>query len=284
MTLERLVVADLSARTVEDLIEEIGPLTRDLQVTAPRFEPGIMLFRGRPGSRVEHRDELTYPPPDQVALGRANRDGSPVFYGATFRSVVFFEVPNTVGDQLLVSRWRTVKPLLVNHLGYTATVFERLGSGRDKPGWDGENDPLQGHETSRHVLEQFGQLFASQDTAMYKLTAALAEFFMRPPLEGLIYPTIAMNANADNVALKPEWVDSGLEFVGVELVRIDAVRGLKRDITVLDYATAGDDGVLDWKGRGPNWQLTEHGQELHVSVEQGVYVARDPVGKIVDPS
>jgi len=126
-TLKRLASADLTARTVEDLVKEIGPLTRGLQLKVPRFKPGIMLFRGRPESRVDHRSALTYPPPELVKLGRANRSGSPVFYGTTYRSVVFFELPRSVGDELLVSRWRTVKPLLVNHLGYTATVFERLG-------------------------------------------------------------------------------------------------------------------------------------------------------------
>lgn len=93
-----------------------------------------------------------------------------------------------------------------------------------------------------------------------------------------------MSANADNLALKPDWVDTGLDFVGVELVRIDAVRGFERDVTVIDYATARSDGSLEWKGRGPNWKLAENGQQLTLRPEQGVWVARDHDGNIVDPS
>ncbi len=283
-TLSTLAASDLSGHSVDELVAQIGPLTRGLLVTAPRFKPGIMLFRGRTGARCDHRHELTYPPAHLVGLGRANQEGSPLFYGTTLRSVVFFEVPNDVGDQLLVSRWRTIDDLLVNHLGYTATVFEEVGSRREKAGWDGKSDPLEGDEVFRETLRALGNLFARRDPGLYKLTAALAEFFMRPPLNGLIYPTIAMSANADNLALKPEWVDTGLEFVGVEFVRIDAVRGFERDVTVIDYATARSDGSLDWKGRGPNWQLTEMDQQLTLSAEQGVWVARDQDGNVVDPS
>lgn len=93
-----------------------------------------------------------------------------------------------------------------------------------------------------------------------------------------------MSANADNLAIKPEWTETGLEFVGVELVHIDAVRGFKREVTVIDYATARSDGSLDWTGRRPNWQLTENDQQLTFSVEQGIWVARDQDGNIVDPN
>lgn len=282
-TLNTLAASDLSGYTVDHLVAQIGPLTRGLLITAPRFNPGIMLFRARIGARCDHQNELTYPPAHLVGLGRANQEGSPLFYGTTLRSVVFFEVPNDVGDQLLVSRWRTVDNLLVNHMGYTASVFEELGSSREKAGWDGKSDPLAGDKASREVLETIGNLFSRRDQGFYKLTAALAEFFMRPPLNGLIYPTIAMSANADNLALKPEWADTGLEFIGVELVRVDAVRGFERDVTVIDYATARSDGSLDWKGRGPTWQLTEMGQQHTLSSEQGVWVARDQNGNIVDP-
>lgn len=282
--LNTLAVSDLSAHSADDLVSQIGPLTKGIQLTVPRFAPGVMLFRGRLGRVCGCVGDLSYPPASIVGLGRANRERSPVFYATTFRTVVFFEVPNQAGDHILVSRWRTVDHLLVNHLGYTTTVFDELRSRRTQPSWNGEKDPLQGHNPSRKALEMLGKLFASTDPNLYKLTAALAEFFMRPPLNGLIYPTIAMSANADNFALKPEWVDTGLEFIGVEVVRVDNVRGMERDVTVVDYATARSDGTLDWKGRGPNWQLTEEGQQLTLKAEQGVWIARGADGTIVGPS
>jgi len=78
-------------------------------------------------------------------------------------------------------------------------------------------------------------------------------------------------------------VPNYFDFVGVELVRIDAVRGFERDVTVIDYATARSDGSLEWKGRGPNWKLAENGPQLSLRPEQGVWVARDQDGNIVDP-
>jgi hypothetical protein len=283
-SLAKLLKSDLSSWSIDELVQEIGPMTKGLKTKAPRFDSGLMIFRGRPGGRRNHLREIGYPAPEKALLGRANREGSPVFYGSTHRSPVFFEVDNQVGDEILVSWWRTISPLLVNHLGYAASAFEKLGSSRKTPSWDGKTTPQETDDTSLATLSALGALFATQGDSLYKITTAIAEVFMRPPLEGLLYPTIAMNANGDNLALKTSWVDANVAFVGAELVRIDAIRGLARDVSVVDFATANPDGSLHWKGRGPNWQIREKGQELQFRSEGGVWVARDKSGSIVGPS
>jgi len=72
---------------------------------------------------------------------------------------------------------------------------------------------------------------------------------------------MAMRANADNLALKPDCVDLHLSVRKVEYIGVDEAdeRGFK--VTILDFADSFDeDGGIQWKGRRPHWVMTEKGQ------------------------
>lgn len=135
---------------------------------------------------------------------------------------------------------------------------------------------------------------------MYKLSIAIAEKLYLGTLHmdlvgeefegerrfgGIIYPTIAMRANADNVALVPEFVDRFLNLEGVEWIRVDLeASDFKYQVTNLDFANSFTaDGRIDWKGRLAHWVIGP-GRQVRVSVEHGKYVVRDDQGNIVEPS
>ena len=61
-TLNTLASSDLSGYTIDQLVAQIGPLTRGLLISAPLFNPGIMIFRGRLGERCDHRNILPIRP------------------------------------------------------------------------------------------------------------------------------------------------------------------------------------------------------------------------------
>lgn len=61
--LNTLAVSDLSAHSADDLVSQIGPLTKGIQLTVPRFAPGVMLFRGRLGRVCGYVGDLSYPRP-----------------------------------------------------------------------------------------------------------------------------------------------------------------------------------------------------------------------------
>ena len=102
---------------------------------------------------------------------------------------------------------------------------------------------------------------------------------------GILYPSLGMHANADNVALLPEFANKYLEFEQVEFIRVDSDQhDFQYQITVLDFANSVDDhGGIEWKGRRPRWQIEAIGQITFVA-ENGRWIARDELGNILDPN
>jgi hypothetical protein len=73
---------DLEAVSIDDLKEALIPVFRGYAVSAPRFEPGLELFRARLMAKPQHVRELLYPPAGATPMGRANREGDSVLYRA----------------------------------------------------------------------------------------------------------------------------------------------------------------------------------------------------------
>lgn len=284
---DRLLASDLSSVAVETLCDQLRPHIAGRRMRAPRFAPGMSLFRGRMVGNALNVSELSYPPAERAPLGRANSEGTPRFYACTARAGVFFELPISAGETILVSKWRTATSMFLNHLGYHAEVFKNLGSTRALASFDGKTTPFGGFEDAEPTFAALSRLFVRQvradDALSYKVSSAAAQCMMGGPFAGLLYPSVAMGANADNVALLPGWVDVNLRFVGVESILIKAVRERQVEIHVVDYATADQLGMLTWKGRGPKWVVERQGEELSMSSANGVWVARDSASREVDP-
>jgi hypothetical protein len=117
------------------------------------------------------------------------------------------------------------------------------------------------------------------------VSVAIAEkLFLDNIFDGLLYPTVQMRANADNLALKPRYVDSNLMFLKAEFVRVKAVREFAFDIDVLDTATElTPDGTIVWKGHRDKWTLRNKDDQLTFVAENGEWVVRNAAGQIVDP-
>jgi hypothetical protein len=121
------------------------------------------------------------------------------------------------------------------------------------------------------------------------------------PFSGILYPSIRMGANGDNVALFPTFVDQHLEFRRATRFKIDEADGKLVKITALDYAKAfNPDGSLQWLGDAPHWQIKKQwgalqfkgtaGRDSDGDYELGkdgpvYWVATDPAtGKVVELS
>ena len=102
---------------------------------------------------------------------------------------------------------------------------------------------------------------------------------------GLIYPSIGMWGNMDNLVLYPEIVEQFLKFISVEYIRIDEIKDQQFQITRMDFANSlSSRGEIEWKGRLPQWELKSQGDVLNLVVENGRWVARLQDGTLVDPS
>src|SRR5947209_14166174 len=84
---------DLHATAIDELKELLKPVFKGWQLSAPVFEPGVPVFRGRLlDTPPPSLSDMAYPPATRVRRdGRVNRAGSTIFYGSAAREAVFFE-------------------------------------------------------------------------------------------------------------------------------------------------------------------------------------------------
>lgn len=95
-------------------------------------------------------------------------------------------------------------------------------------------------------------------------------------LSGLIYPSIASNASADNLALKPKTVDECLQLVSVQYVEITQSTDGYHPFG-LDYSEIiSDSGEIQWSGLFPKHLLA--GTDYSVDFDGGWRIIRNPKG------
>lgn len=300
------IEAELAALTIDEIKERIQPLTKGISITSPIFDPGTFLFRAR---RVDEKfspqitikkNDLIYPPKDISKLGRLNRAGEQRFYCSMNKESVFFELQNLAkGNEIILTFWKTTERLLVNNIGYTDFVFQQLGAKRPVPKWDSKTaEPSNPHQTAalaewpkeirdvalskeknREIQEILSRYFmhtvGNSELDRYKLTAAIGEVHLGKinnsshQFAGLLYPSVRMWANGDNLALLPWFVDKHLEFRKAVHIRVENSENKKFDITYLNSASSFDEsGHLIWLGRLPNWTI-EPGQHCRATVVKG---------------
>jgi hypothetical protein len=276
---------DLRLVGIEKIKELLLPVFRGYAVVAPKFEPGVTLFRSRICDKPTNIRELLYPPTAVTPLGRVNREGAPVLYCCSSREAPFFESRPQEKATIAIAQWITTAPLVVNHVGYTSRTFHALGSNRPHAGWGNEPAEQINGTVAEFLSETFTSIVAPGSEHQYKLSVAIAEKLSAHDMfDGLLYPTVAMRGNADNFALKTGYADKHLRFVRAEFARIDHVREFSFDITMLDTATElAADGDIVWRGRLDQWVLREQNDTIVLTAEKDGWVARDMSGKIVEP-
>ena len=283
---------DLITVSIDIIKEHIGLLSKGYKQSSPIIPKNSKLFRGVVWTeKPKNIAHVSYPPKNSVKnLHRAGRKGESLFYCSTAREAPFWELGAKAGDSLVISHWEIKEPLIVNNVGYHSDVFSNLNSGRTCPNWRHHDDALESLSANELIKAFFSKEFAKKiadgQEHLYKISIAIAEHhFQQNIFSGLLYPTLAMKANSDNLVLKPEVVDNYLELNKVEYVLVEEVfENEKFNIKILDFANSFDSkGFIQWKGRLPHWVLREKGEILKLSVENNQWVARNKRGEIVEP-
>lgn len=296
---------DLRIADVDLLKQRLELLFQGFGFTTPILMSGQILYRGvRWVDKPINRSRLGYPRPDAVPFyQRANRPHHPMFYSSIAREATFFELDVQPGEHIAISKWRTTRKILVSNVGYADEVFRALKSSRPNPTWGASNPRLVAPANqliAKFFAAEFTKIVSAGCEHLYKLSAAIAEklyignvnmeqaggaFEGEPKFGGLLYPTIAMRANSDNVALIPEFVEQYLELISVEWIRVDSKEpDFKYKVTALDFANSfSGAGEIHWKGRLPQWRV-QPGEQVMISVEKGKYVVRNERGEEVEPA
>lgn len=266
---------NLEAENFEYIKNQITRLFNGLamQTSIPKKESKF--FRGvKFETKPLTTSYLSYPPANLVRnFQRCNRPQAPMFYCAVDPSAVFFELRVRPGDKIYLSEWSTLKEFAVNRLAVEDTVDLR--------------------DLVRDVILTFAETKFSQpvhDTysSQYKVTAAIAELLANGDLigervlGGLGYPSVAHPGRIENVAIRPEVVDSCLKLDHVEEVSILKVEGDEIIISYTDFSENFGDGRIHWLGRSSD-RIRRPGVTLIVSRGPDGWVTRDENGSIVNP-
>lgn len=299
---------DLKSVEPDFLRNRISSLFHGFVSETPLINPGQKVYRAvKWAERPSYVHQISYPPAERVSkYGRVNRPGQPIFYGSIGWNAPLFELRLKPGDQIALSRWAITRKLVVNNIGYTDSVFQRLQSDRNakqswRPRGRSESSPSNRLRESFFSTE-FTQEVSDDETHKYKISAGIADILLHDihdddktddtlsiGMAGLLYPAIALLGHSDNLALKPEIVDKHLQIEQVEFVRIDSTEVDGKYVTFhnthLDFANSfGSDHSIEWKGRPARWRITvPPGGKIQISEENGRTVYRDEAGHVIDP-
>jgi hypothetical protein len=288
----RIRTLDSQSLSVDELVPLLDPLIKGWHVTVSTLSVGQKLFRGRVlDAPPANLSDMSYPPPGDVEItqGRANREGTSLFYCSIHRNPVVFELRPQVGSRIAVIHYRTTEVMVPNIIGYTEKTFRSLKAKREIPDHGKLN--LDSYSKADALVrdflsELFTQVVPLGEEWRYSLSVAVAErMTMGDTIDALIYPTIPMWANSDNLAIKPSFADRGLEALYAEFLEVTAVGDTSFEVNILDEGRGfGVDGEIRWLGHQGTWQLQHQGDTLVFEAEDGHWIARNGSGDVVHPT
>ena len=189
------------------------------------------LVRGRPNKNSEifsNKADLWYPdwekiPKEKHKLGRCNDKGESVFYASTETDTTICELQLTEGDYFtladFIPRQQKLDAILqvigIKELSKTRKEYEKIFNEHyNKLKKDSPEDYEKNILIDDFLGRQFTQIVSEEEDWKYKITIAITHILLsNSGTDGLIYPSIAVNAKGVNFALKPKIVDDNLQIV-----------------------------------------------------------------------
>jgi hypothetical protein len=295
--------SQLQRLTIEALKNQLRTKLGGMARAVKNITAGNIIYRG---VFRDHRPDLisnsSYPPPDKVTkLGRLNRPGQSVFYASCAPPGVFYELKAREGALIAFSQWQVMKPLWMHNLGYHADALSRLGalpnSARLRLIEPIPNETQHNNRLRKKVALAFTEDVRPGFEYRYKQSVALTEFWCehqeRLPISpdgpqtdgvaGVVYPSLQMRGDADNLVLWPTFVHSSMALRQVQYVLVEKADYTHLAFSFLTLALAHEftDGTaINWRDDLP----PEDSRRCHIALEDGQWVQRDGSGKVYGTS
>jgi hypothetical protein len=291
--------AQLQRLTVEELKKRLRMKLGGMVRAVKNISAGNLVYRGVPWHcRPDLISQVSYPPLDKVdQFGRLNRPGQSVFYASCAPPGVFYELKAREGDRIAFSEWEVMKPLWIHDLGYHSGALARLGATPNSMRRR-LTEPIP-DETQRNgrLRKKVALAFTVDVTPgfeyRYKQSVALTEFWCEhqqdlpiypdgpqtSEVAGIVYPSLQMRGDADNVAFWPKFVHSSLALRHVQYVLVEKAdyARLAFSFFSLDIACELVGGTsIKWRSDLPS----EDARRCHIALENGKWVQRDGQGNI----
>lgn len=235
----------------------LNAILNEYQHTTPIIEPSMNKFKLHRAIKYNEKplniSFLGCPPPHLVKIGRANYPNQPVFYCCGDPRGTFFELDIKPGDTVVLSKWDLVEEIILEPLGYTDEIFSKLDSDRKCPRVIPEEYLVCNNKnpTNKLINKFLNEKFTAIDSNSYYITVAIAAYFMKKQFNGVVYPSIAMMANAENFALTKATAETKLKIASAKWFRVAAVDSINKKYTLipLEYSeTFTKDGDIIWGG------------------------------------
>lgn len=240
------------------------------------------IFRGRrvkaDAPKLETLADLSYLPKEKrTSFGRCHVPGGAMFYGSVDMGTVFFEGGLEVGDRLYVSRWKIKKEFFIY------SIAEAISE-------DAE-EHIKRH-SNLHIRDMVLTFLETCFTlaGKNKITAAVAEKLSAGIVDGgkaevgaISYPSVKHPKRAENIAIRPEIVDSSLAWMHVQEFIITGIAPDGFTYKDVDFTGRHDEnGKLVWTGKTLHWNVPPLGTFTFIGTKDG-YIALDERGQEVDP-
>jgi hypothetical protein len=277
--IEKIMSLPLENTTIEEIMVLIGELLNE-HTLITFFTSDLVLYRGIQYSyKPKNYEALIYPPKDKAKLNRASIKGEQVFYASTKKKAVFYELGAKPDDTFVLSTWMIALPLLISNIGYTSENLEELGAQDKTPLYNSEDsihkikDKTEYDIISNYLSKTFSQPI--RDEKIYNLTIAIARRLigevvfktgsdLLKEFDGLMYPTIKYNANADNVVLRKNAIDfNKLSIDRVEYIKIIDCIDNKYRYKILDVSDSIDDNLIVWKDLSSTWTVSDESDDIY---------------------
>jgi hypothetical protein len=221
----------------QELLDRIQKIHGGFRLTAPILPQETAIFRAvRVAEKPFYKARLSYPPLSRIyANGLLNRVGEAMFYGSLDQyGPCLVECRCAEGENFAVSVWKTTKPIVLNHRGYSREVIDRVKATRDLPPWsEGKEDDERNALIRAWQARVFTRVVPEGQEHLYRLGIALRDFALDrmahvdPNLPdffaGILYPTIATGLLGDNIALRPSVVETSLRLEEVIFLTVNSI-------------------------------------------------------------
>jgi len=287
--IEQLSTIDIKNATIEQLQAYFQQIINGYSVAAINFNPGLLLYRGILFSeKPSLYENIIYPPKDKAKLNRASIEGKQMFYAASSKKTVFYELDVKPGDKLILSRWVTNNNLLFNNVGYTKSNFEELSSSRLPFEYNDPHNNETNELIANYLAKSFCQPISEIDNHLYKRTIAIAKIHLNQvndnKFSGLFYPTVRLHAEEDNFAIDKETIDKGLlDVEGIEFIEVLDKLENRYKYRIIDIADNIKNGNINWKNLNKHWSVYDDSDELVFVEESGHIIAYNSNGDIINP-
>lgn len=264
--IERVRDIDIESQNIDVLKREIDFFPKGFMMAGIPISKGETIYRARIlDEKPMHVSDLSYPPKHAISeFGRANRPHNPIFYASSGGAAAVFEINPDPGDRVAILKWRINEQIILSKIGYSDDVLSRLKSSRDiediPEGLSPESESAGNSIIRDYLARIFTRRVPEDEKHRKKLTAAISEMYLKADeIDGILYPSVEMWGNEDNLAIKTQAVDQKLEPISAEFIEIQkrGEKGIETD--TLDTSTTIEEGEIQWNGHGHQWVLEKDG-------------------------